>query len=313
MADKIIKGLFTIQDLLGPKNYATITGTARAFPIASGGGGMLFNVVINKGFTGALAMVDQADNEDVSGIAAATATSATAVTIISGADITNPTYSRRLVITPGGTTNDVASCTIVVTGTDVNGSVVSENFAFAANAAAATNGDERFMTVTDITVPAQDGGSATFAVGSRTGESIATITNPATGDVYEYNIPLVEGLQTTHAAAGSVTYTYLGESLSPVSSISPSVSPPNSFSPSVSISVSPSASPSLSPSLSPSVSVSLSPSVSVSLSPSASPSISPSRSPSTSPSASISVSSSPSISPSFSPSASPSLSPSLSM
>lgn len=81
------------------------------------------------------------------------------------ADITNPDFPRSLTITPGGTTADVAACSIVIEGTDYDGNVIQESFAFAANATAATVGAKAFKTVTKISIPIQDGEAATFAVG----------------------------------------------------------------------------------------------------------------------------------------------------
>lgn len=79
-------------------------------------------------------------------------------------EITNPPYPRNLVITPGGTTADVAAMSITVTGTNIADKVITEAFAFAANATAATTGAKAFKTVTSISIPAQDGAGATFAV-----------------------------------------------------------------------------------------------------------------------------------------------------
>lgn len=79
-------------------------------------------------------------------------------------EITSPPYPRNLVITPGGTTADVAACSITVTGTNIADEVIMEDFAFAANATAATTGAKAFKTVTSIAIPIQDGAAATFAV-----------------------------------------------------------------------------------------------------------------------------------------------------
>lgn len=79
-------------------------------------------------------------------------TSAAAVTVSSFA--AQPDVPRNLVITPGGTTADVAACTVVVNGTDILNHSISENFAFLANASSATTGSKAFKTVTSIVFPA---------------------------------------------------------------------------------------------------------------------------------------------------------------
>ena len=102
-------------------------------------------------------------------VAAAFATSATEVTVVT-TGITNPPYPRNLVITPGGTTADVKAASITVTGTNIKDEVITEDFAFLANATGATTGAKAFKTVTSISVPAQDGAGATYRVD--TGEKL---------------------------------------------------------------------------------------------------------------------------------------------
>lgn len=72
---------------------------------------------------------------------------------------------RNVIITTGGTTGDVAACNVTVTGTDGNGAVISETFAFTANQNGATTGSVAFKTVTSIVFPQQDGTDAEFKVG----------------------------------------------------------------------------------------------------------------------------------------------------
>lgn len=81
---------------------------------------------------------------------------------------TNPDVPRNLVITPGGTTADVAAGNIVVTGTNVEGKVITESFAFLANATDPTVGAKAFKTVTSVSIPQQDGAAATFIIGTGT-------------------------------------------------------------------------------------------------------------------------------------------------
>ncbi len=78
----------------------------------------------------------------------------------SGAAVTRTTFvaqpdvPRNLVITPGGSTADVAACDVVVNGTDFYDAALSETFSFLANASSATTGAKAFKTVTSVVFPA---------------------------------------------------------------------------------------------------------------------------------------------------------------
>ena len=82
--------------------------------------------------------------------------------------LAQPDVPRNLSITPGGTTADVAACTVTVTGTDYFGRTLSEGFAFLANASTATVGSKAFKTVSSVSFPANCEDSpftATWSVG----------------------------------------------------------------------------------------------------------------------------------------------------
>lgn len=82
--------------------------------------------------------------------------------------VAQPDVPRNLVITPGTSTVDVASCTIVVNGTNIFDQTISENFVFANDASSATTGSKAFKTVTSVVFPAncEDGAfAATWSVG----------------------------------------------------------------------------------------------------------------------------------------------------
>lgn len=79
-------------------------------------------------------------------------TSAAAATV--STFVAQPDAPRNLVLTPGGTTADVAACSVVVNGTDILGNAISESFAFSANASTATTGSKAFKTVTSVVFPA---------------------------------------------------------------------------------------------------------------------------------------------------------------
>ncbi len=95
-------------------------------------------------------VVAAASSAALSAHAGNTSTAAVTVTTFSN----QPDVPRNVVITPGGTTNDVGNCTIVVNGTNYLNDAISENFAFAANASAATTGDKAFKTITSVVFPA---------------------------------------------------------------------------------------------------------------------------------------------------------------
>lgn len=98
--------------------------------------------------------------------ASAGATSAAAATVSSFAG--QPDVPRNLVITPGGTTGDIESCVITVSGTSITGSSISEDFTFSANQSTAVTGNKAFKTVTSVAFPAncESGGfAATWSIG----------------------------------------------------------------------------------------------------------------------------------------------------
>lgn len=92
------------------------------------------------------------------------ATSASVITTVTSF-LAQPDVPRNLTITPGGTTADVPAGDVVVTGTNVWGQTITENFTFLANASTVTTGNKAFKTVTSIVFPIQDGASATYSVG----------------------------------------------------------------------------------------------------------------------------------------------------
>jgi hypothetical protein len=68
--------------------------------------------------------------------------------------VAQPDVPRNLVMTPTGTTADVAACDVVVNGTNIAGVSISETFTFAENASSATTGSKAFSTVTSVVFPA---------------------------------------------------------------------------------------------------------------------------------------------------------------
>ena len=95
-------------------------------------------------------------------VLAATA-SATSSNVTTG--ITSPDVPRNVTATPGGTTANVTAVSVVVTGTDIEGQVLTETLpAFTAASSSAVTGSKAFATVTSIAIPAV-GSATTVAVG----------------------------------------------------------------------------------------------------------------------------------------------------
>jgi len=92
------------------------------------------------------------------------ATSAS-VTTTATTFLAQPDFPRNVVITPGGTTTDVAAGDYIITGTNIRDEVITETIAIAANASTAQTGNKAFKTLTSILFPVQDGADATFDVG----------------------------------------------------------------------------------------------------------------------------------------------------
>ena len=104
--------------------------------------------------------------EDLSGLGNV-ASSATLVTAVDLTALDQPDVPRNVVINPDGTVTDVKACNITITGTDMDDEVITEDFAMSANQAhdTKTTGNKAFKTITGISIPAQDGGNATFLFG----------------------------------------------------------------------------------------------------------------------------------------------------
>lgn len=80
--------------------------------------------------------------------------------------LAQPDVARNITVTVAATTaGDVAAGNIVVTGTDLSGAAISENFVITADTPATVTGSLAFKSVTSITVPVQDGASVTVDAG----------------------------------------------------------------------------------------------------------------------------------------------------
>jgi hypothetical protein len=92
-------------------------------------------------------------------------TTAGGSTVTSG--ITNPDVPRTLSVTSGGTAGSIPDGDVIVTGTNIEGKVITERFTLTAGSAGTINGSKAFKTVTSVFVPQNLGSGATFAVGTR--------------------------------------------------------------------------------------------------------------------------------------------------
>ncbi len=101
---------------------------------------------------------------DTAILAASAATVGTDQTITSG--LTDPDVPRVLKVVPGGTTTDIQESVVTVTGTNVEGKVMTEEFRFAADASSAVEGVKAFRTVTSVNIDAQLSTAVTFSVGT---------------------------------------------------------------------------------------------------------------------------------------------------
>lgn len=100
-------------------------------------------------------------------VLAATGTIVAGRTLTSqNATITNPDVPRVLTITTGGTTADIAAGDVVITGTNIEGKTIVENFVMADNLNGTVTGTKAFKEITRIVFPAADNTGATIAVGT---------------------------------------------------------------------------------------------------------------------------------------------------
>lgn len=81
--------------------------------------------------------------------------------------ITSPAVPRNLTATSGGTAGDIKAVQVTVTGTNVEGAVITEALpVFTVDSATTVVGSKAFATVTSYSVPAMDGTGATVAIGT---------------------------------------------------------------------------------------------------------------------------------------------------
>lgn len=187
--------------LLSPKTYRM---TRASFGnLRSLGGGTRNALSISYGWTNTKSKVANAASSFILG---ATATSnAAATTVTTG--FANPDVPRAFVITPSGTTANVAATAIVVTGTNVEGKVITENFTPSAGSASVVNGTKAFRTIISVVFPQQSGTGVNFAIGTRNllglNHRLATTASTATVRVYSVTGAGVRALQAAPSAVAT--------------------------------------------------------------------------------------------------------------
>lgn len=116
-----------------------------------------YGVIRRQPFTNALAAV-------ATRLKTGQATSNSVITTVTSF-AAQPDFARKIIVTPGGTTNDVPAGDVVITGTNIRGDVITDTLTFAANATGAQTTVKAFKTVTSVVFPIQDGAAATYDIG----------------------------------------------------------------------------------------------------------------------------------------------------
>lgn len=93
--------------------------------------------------------------------AAISNSAATTITVFSA----QPDVARNIQLTPTGTTANVGAGTAVVTGTNIFGKTISENFTIASTQSTATVGLKAFRTVSSVVFPQATGTGVTLNIG----------------------------------------------------------------------------------------------------------------------------------------------------
>jgi len=101
---------------------------------------------------------------NTAGILPAVTDTGVAQTITTG--IYQPDVPRNITATAGGTGGDVKAIQVIIAGTDIEGTAITETLpVFTVDTPGIVAGAKAFKTVTSITIPAHDGTGATTAVG----------------------------------------------------------------------------------------------------------------------------------------------------
>lgn len=99
-------------------------------------------------------------------ILASTSLSSSAATSVTSG-LSDPDVPRALSVTVGGTASSVNTGQVVVTGTNIEGKVITESFIMTIATTGVINGTKAFRTVTQVDAPKQAGSGVTITVGTR--------------------------------------------------------------------------------------------------------------------------------------------------
>lgn len=119
---------------------------------------------------------------------------------------TAPDVPRNITITLGGTTASIGAGTATVTGTNVEGKVITEDYTVVAATGGLLTGNKAFRTVTSVSFPATSGAGATASIGygSKLGIGLRNIASMPI-KVLTRSAAGVEALEDAAASAFSTT------------------------------------------------------------------------------------------------------------
>jgi len=119
-------------------------------------------------------------------------------TIVDG--ITDPDVPRVLIVKPAGTAGAIGAGLVIITGTNVEGATITDNFRLVDGDTTAITGTKAFKTVTSIRVPGMDAVGATVSVGYGNALGINHRLYPDNTTVKIVSRLVVGGTPTTQAA-----------------------------------------------------------------------------------------------------------------
>ena len=106
--------------------------------------------------------IDNAAVADAAGLKLAFAGATSAAVASTSTFLVQPDVPRNITVTPTGTTTDVESCVVTISGTNIKGASITDTVTFAANASTIQSGTKAFKTVSSVSWAA-DCESGTFA------------------------------------------------------------------------------------------------------------------------------------------------------
>lgn len=108
-----------------------------------------------------------ASNTFIKSGAAISNTAATTISVFSA----QPDFARNITLTPTGTTANVGAGTAVVSGLNIFGKAISENFTISASQSSTSTGNKAFKSVSSVVFPqaASTGVTLSIGVGSKLG------------------------------------------------------------------------------------------------------------------------------------------------